>query len=232
VIGLRSQGSKQALLRDLPDLQLDAMLSVRSRTGPLQDEDTPGQFCSPDDPISDCNNRRLPTIVYPFTEGSNPRKARSFGQLDLAAIEQRHSAPGLLHQSTSNPSSSTDGSSSSECGSPSAPRSLAGGSSEDPETSPSISEGVVASLAEKVLVKEWDRRFERGLFRYDVRECTKKVRMRQCLDVFVRARVRARACTAHLYAISKPADLCVHAVAQLQCVLAGLHGGNACAPLT
>lgn len=131
----------------------------------MQEDDIPGHFCSPDEPIADCSGRILPTIVYPFTEGSNPRKARSFGQLSLASIGQRLSQAGI-----SSPSAL-----SSECGSVHSP-------SDDPDTapgtevSPSNSDGAPASLAERVLTKEWDRRFHQGLFRYDVRECTTKVR--------------------------------------------------------
>lgn len=43
-------------------------------------------------------------------------------------------------------------------------------------TEPSAVGDVPASLAEKVLVREWDRREELGLFRYNVRECSTKVR--------------------------------------------------------
>lgn len=114
----------------------------------------------------------LPTIVYPFTEGSNPRKARSFGRLDLGIIEQRLSRAGLASPSRSSAGASPP------------PRSLDGGlsdsenslnGSDDPSTEPSHSDGSPASLAEKVLVKEWDRRTVQGLFRYDVRECASKV---------------------------------------------------------
>ena len=147
----------------------------------LQDEDTPGQFCSPENPISDCHTRRLPTIVYPFTEGSNPRKARSFGTLSLAVIEQRRSRAGGLSTNASTDggfgAQSSDGAASDS----DSAASLMVGSGEDPETSPSTSDGVQASLAEKVLVREWDRRFEQGLFRYDVRECQTKVRTRSGL---------------------------------------------------
>lgn len=133
--------------------------TVVSLSQMLEDEDHPGQFCSPEDPIRDCDGRSLPTIVYPFTEGVAGRRARSFGQLAISTIEQELSVPAV------------DGSDTvSQAGSES---SMSAPSSDTGPTSPSAAP--TASLSEKVLCKEWDRRSEQGLFRYDVKSCTTKV---------------------------------------------------------
>jgi hypothetical protein len=140
----------------------------------VQDEDTPGKFCSPENPIEDCSGRTLPTIIYPFTEGSQPHKHRSFGQLSVAEIESclaRASLNGASEDSEADSDSS--GSVPSDC-----LATATGSSSLD-----QCSDGV-PSLAEKVLVKEWDRRDIQGLFRYDVRECVTKVRDRHLAGLF------------------------------------------------
>lgn len=126
----------------------------------VQDEAKPGQFCSPDEPIRECAGRILPTVVYPFTEGSNPRKARSFGQLKQASIEQELSLTGFDAASDDDEHSTTESTSSVL--------------SSDEQLSASLSNSDT-SLPEKVLCKEWDRRFEQGLFRYDVKACETKV---------------------------------------------------------
>ena len=96
--------------------------------------------------------------MYPFTEGGAGRRARSFGQLNIATIEQELAITAL--------EGSSDTASQSGSESPmSAPSS---------DASPA-SNNAAASLAEKVLCKEWDRRSQQGLFRYDVKSCTTKV---------------------------------------------------------
>lgn len=126
----------------------------------LEGEAKPGQFCSPDEPIRECGGRVLPTIVYPFTEGSNPRKARSFGQLDVASIEQELARTTVDAGSDDGHNSASD----STCSVVSSDEQASVACS-NPDT----------SLPEKVLCKEWDRRFEQGLFRYDVKACDTKV---------------------------------------------------------
>jgi hypothetical protein len=140
----------------------------------VQDEESPGQFCSPEHPIADCNSRVLPTIAYPFTEGSNPTKARSFGQLKFSIIERTFKAV-AFSSPESDKTFKAVGSSSPESDASFSDVDSSSPCSEDPTVSPSISDGVPASLAEKVLVREWDRRTERGLFRYNVRDCISKV---------------------------------------------------------
>lgn len=134
----------------------------------LQGEAKPGQFCSPDEPIRECGGRLLPTIVYPFTEGSNPRKSRSFGQLNVASIEQE------LARTTLDAGSDDGNTSPSEsiCSVVSSEE-HAGTKFGNPDT----------CLAEKVLCKEWDRRSEQGLFRYDVTACETKVRLQCCHEL-------------------------------------------------
>jgi hypothetical protein len=128
----------------------------------LQDEAHPGQFCSPEDPIRDCDGRTLPSIVYPFTEGGSSRRARSFGQLTVESIEQEFAKTTL--DGSSDTALQSDGES---------PTSLP---SSDSQNGSSPSTLNASSLAEKVLCKEWDRRDEQGLFRYDVKSCSTKVR--------------------------------------------------------
>lgn len=136
----------------------------------LQGEAKPGQFCSPDEPIRECGGRVLPTIVYPFTEGSNPRKARSFGQLDVASIEQELARTTVEAGSDDGHNSASD----STCSVVSSDEQASVGCG-NPDT----------SLPEKVLCKEWDRRFEQGLFRYDVKACETKVSCQNCKLGFV-----------------------------------------------
>eukprot|EP00892_Ulva_mutabilis_P008241 jgi/Ulvmu1/578/UM001_0586.1 len=124
----------------------------------LEDEAKPGQFCSPDEPIRLCAGRILPTIVYPFTEGSNPRKARSFGKLSIASIEQEFARTGLDGDSDNGENS----------------ESTSSVISSDEQASVTFSNSNT-SLPEKVLCKEWDRRSDQGLFRYDVKSCETKV---------------------------------------------------------
>jgi hypothetical protein len=131
----------------------------------VQDEDVPGKFCSPENPIKECIGRTLPTILYPFTEGSQPHKHRSFGLLSVAEIESS-----LGNISLQGASEDSEADSDSSASFPSDCLATATGSS-------SLDQGSdgVPSLAEKVLVKEWDRRAEQGLFRYNVQECVTKV---------------------------------------------------------
>ena len=146
----------------------------------MQDEDTPGQFCSPENPIADCNARTLPTILYPFIEGSNPRKDRSFGQLALGDVESCLAKASLGAASSPPTGASDDSVSDTESSSGSVPSDCAATApGSGASTDPSAVGDAPASLAEKVLVREWDRREELGLFRYNVRECSTKARARQ-----------------------------------------------------
>lgn len=113
----------------------------------------PGEFCSPDKPISECADCILPTIVYPFSEASNPHKARSFGQLSAASIVEN------LALSCTPPSRCSD----------------SGSSSDTEEANLFIDNDVLSKkLPDYVLVQEWDRKAAQGLFRYDVTECESK----------------------------------------------------------
>lgn len=152
----------------------------------LQGEAKPGQFCSPDEPIRECGGRVLPTIVYPFTEGSNPRKARSFGQLDVASIEHELARTTVDAGSDDGHNSASDSTSSVV--------------SSDEQGSVACS-NPDTSLPEKVLCKEWDRRSEQGLFRYDVKACETKV---SCQLPLFALRVVVCAACGRVYCVRAP----------------------------
>lgn len=117
-------------------------------------------FCSPERPISECQGRVLPAILYPFIEGANAKRGRSFGQLNLLHVADDLATVKLA---ASDKDSTSDN-----------------GSLATTDVTPDSSdESIDTPLAEKVLRKEWDRRAAQGLFRYDVTECESKVRARE-----------------------------------------------------